>query len=99
MAADLINRSTAAWKPESYRDTYRDRLLDVIKAKGKGKEVRVEETPEPRRPGPRRSTRASVEAAKARAARQARRGRAAPPRSGTAAPRGFAPVRRDSRFI
>jgi DNA end-binding protein Ku len=70
MAADLIDRFTATWKPESYRDTYRDRLLDVIKAKGKGKEVRVEETPEPEAPEDLvEALRASVEAAKKRRSR------------------------------
>ena len=45
-AADLIDRFAGTWKPERYRDTYRDRLLEVIKAKRKGKDVHVEQVPE-----------------------------------------------------
>ncbi len=50
MAADLIDRFTGTWKPGKYRDTYRDRLLEVIKAKRKGKEVQVEQVPERKPP-------------------------------------------------
>jgi DNA end-binding protein Ku len=39
MAAQLIGSFTADWKPERYKDTYRDALCEVIEAKRKGKEV------------------------------------------------------------
>jgi DNA end-binding protein Ku len=67
MAADLIDRFTGTWKPGRYRDTYRDRLLKVIRAKGKGKEVDVEPVPELEPPGDiLEALRESVEAAKKR---------------------------------
>jgi DNA end-binding protein Ku len=39
MAQRLIESWTTTWKPEKYKDTYRDALLDIIKAKRKGKEI------------------------------------------------------------
>jgi DNA end-binding protein Ku len=67
MASDLIDRFTGTWKPGRYRDTYRDRLLKVIRAKGKGKEVHVEPVPEREPPGDiLEALRESVEAAKKR---------------------------------
>jgi DNA end-binding protein Ku len=39
MAQRLIESWTTTWKPEKYEDTYRDALMDVIKAKRKGKEI------------------------------------------------------------
>ena len=39
MAARLIESFTTQWKPEKYKDTYRDELLAVIRAKRKGQEV------------------------------------------------------------
>ena len=80
MAADLIDRFTSNWKPESYTDTYRERLLEVIKAKKKGKEVTVEEVREPDAPEDLfEALRASVEAAKkSRSTSRASRSRRAP---------------------
>jgi DNA end-binding protein Ku len=46
MAAKLIASYTSAWKPEKYKDTYRDELLRLIKAKKAG------QTPEAPAPGP-----------------------------------------------
>ena len=67
MAADLIDRFTGTWKPDRYRDTYRDRLLEVIEAKRKGKDVHVEEVPEREAPDDiLTALRESVEAAKKR---------------------------------
>jgi DNA end-binding protein Ku len=40
MAKRLIESFTGDWKPESYKDTYRDALCEVIEAKRKGKEIR-----------------------------------------------------------
>jgi len=39
MAAELIESWTTEWKPEKYKDTYRDELCAIIKAKSKGKEI------------------------------------------------------------
>jgi len=41
MAARLIDSFTGKWDPKKYKDTYRDELMAVIKAKSKGKEVHV----------------------------------------------------------
>jgi DNA end-binding protein Ku len=47
MATQLIKSMDAAWKPEQYRDTYTDRVNDLIEAKRKGNDVEVaDETPE-----------------------------------------------------
>ncbi len=67
MASDLIDRFTTTWKPDRYGDTYRERLLEVIKAKGKGKELSVEEPEALEAPEDLvEALRASVEAAKKR---------------------------------
>ena len=42
MATQLIDRFSGKWRPEKYEDSYRQRLLEVVKAKRKGKEVHVE---------------------------------------------------------
>ncbi len=39
MAAKLIESWTTEWKPAKYKDTYRDELCAIIKAKRKGKEI------------------------------------------------------------
>jgi DNA end-binding protein Ku len=39
MAGRLIESFTTDWKPEKYKDTYRDELCAIIRAKRKGKEV------------------------------------------------------------
>src|SRR3954469_19322810 len=39
MAIELIDRFSGEWKPEKYKDTYRDALMDVIKRKRKGEKV------------------------------------------------------------
>jgi len=39
MAERLIESFTGEWKPEKYKDTYRDELCAIIKAKRKGKEI------------------------------------------------------------
>jgi DNA end-binding protein Ku len=42
IAEQLIDSMTIAWKPERYEDTYRARVLDLLKRKGQGKEIDVE---------------------------------------------------------
>jgi DNA end-binding protein Ku len=77
MAAQLIAQYSGEFKPEEYRDTYRDALCEIIKAKRRGEEVRVEAEPEAEAPTDLMAAlRASVEAA--------RRGRPASARSGSA---------------
>src|SRR4051812_8883691 len=39
MARQLMDSWTTEWKPEKYKDTYRDELMAVINAKRKGKEI------------------------------------------------------------
>jgi DNA end-binding protein Ku len=46
MAQRLVDSLTTKWEPKKYRDTHRDRLLDVIKRKQKGEEIVVEERPQ-----------------------------------------------------
>jgi DNA end-binding protein Ku len=73
MASELIDRFAGSFEPEKYEDTYRQALLEIIKAKRKGKEIHVE----PRReqeevPDLMAALRASLEARQggARGARQ-----------------------------
>jgi DNA end-binding protein Ku len=42
MAARLIDSFTGKWEPSKYKDTYRNELLAVVKAKQKGKQVHAE---------------------------------------------------------
>jgi DNA end-binding protein Ku len=65
MAEQLIEQYAGEFEPEQYRDTYRDALCEIIKAKRKGEEIRVEAAPEPEPPTDLMAAlRASVEAAK-----------------------------------
>jgi DNA end-binding protein Ku len=64
MAAELIDRFAGPFKPDKYEDTYRERLLEIIEAKRKGKEVHVETRAEEEGPVDlMEALRASVEAA------------------------------------
>jgi DNA end-binding protein Ku len=47
IAERLIDSLTTAWKPERYEDTYRTRVLKLVKDKAKGKEIVVEEETKP----------------------------------------------------
>jgi DNA end-binding protein Ku len=47
VATQLIDAMTGSWKPEEFHDTYRDRVLAMIKAKAKGEEIEVERPEEP----------------------------------------------------
>ncbi|MET1000981.1 MAG: Ku protein [Acidimicrobiia bacterium] len=42
IANQLIDSLTVPWKPAKYEDTYRERVLDLIRRKGKGQEIDVE---------------------------------------------------------
>src|SRR3954451_17200029 len=46
MAVSLVEALTADWDPDNYRDTYRDRVLQLIEAKQAGEVVETKE-PEP----------------------------------------------------
>lgn len=68
MARQLVGMLAGAFEPEAYRDSYRDRVLELIAAKRRG--ARVETPPAPPRRAPRDLTRAlqaSLEGARARA--------------------------------
>lgn len=43
MAEQLIESLTVDWEPEKYRDTYHERVMELIQAKAQGKEVVYEE--------------------------------------------------------
>jgi DNA end-binding protein Ku len=64
MAASLIERFTGKFDPSKYKDTYTDRLLDVIERKRKGETVTVEtpEGPEEEAPDLITALKASIEA-------------------------------------
>jgi DNA end-binding protein Ku len=49
MAAQLVDALTTTFKPGKYRDTYRDRVLKLVKRKAKGEEIDTEAAapPEP----------------------------------------------------
>lgn len=42
-AVDLIQQLKTSWEPERYHDTYRERLLDLIRQKAAGEEVHAEQ--------------------------------------------------------
>jgi DNA end-binding protein Ku len=67
MASELIDRFSGSFDPTKYEDTYRERLLEIIKAKQKGEDVHVEPVKEPEEPDDiLDALRASLEASKAR---------------------------------
>jgi DNA end-binding protein Ku len=45
LAKHLIAALTAEWDPAKFHDTYRDRVMDLIRRKAKGEEIAVEERP------------------------------------------------------
>jgi DNA end-binding protein Ku len=48
MAKALVNSLAAEWNPSKYTDQYRENLMRIIKAKLKGKKVKLEQPSEPR---------------------------------------------------
>jgi DNA end-binding protein Ku len=86
MAATLIDRFKGSFDPKKYKDTYTDRLLDVIKRKRKGEKIHVApEVEETETPDLMEALRASLEA------HGKTRGRGAPSRKSSASRR---PARR-----
>src|SRR5687768_16539913 len=68
IAEQLVDSLSSEWDPAKYEDTYRDRVMDLIKAKAKGEDVVVEEQEEaPKVADLMEALRASVEASKQRA--------------------------------
>jgi DNA end-binding protein Ku len=77
MAEQLIDNFAGDFKPKKYKDTYRDALCEIIRAKRAGKEVhRAPETEEAAPPDLLEALRASIEAAGNGRARRSRRARA-----------------------
>ncbi len=67
MASELIDRFSGNFEPDKYEDTYRERLVEVVEAKRKGKEVHAEAVVEPEEPEDLLAAlRASLEAAGSR---------------------------------
>jgi len=65
MAEQLIESLSAEWDPGKYEDTYRDRVLELIKRKAEGEDIVVEEREEtPQVADLMEALRASVEASK-----------------------------------
>ncbi|PSK91878.1 DNA end-binding protein Ku [Haloactinopolyspora alba] len=46
MAVDLINTMTGSWRPADYRDTYTERVEELIEAKRRGEEVTTSTEPQ-----------------------------------------------------
>jgi DNA end-binding protein Ku len=70
LAEQLIEQYRGEFEPGEYRDTYRDALCEIIKAKRKGEEIHVEKEPQPEAPTDLMAAlRASVEAAQRRGSR------------------------------
>ena len=47
MAKQLIESLSAEFDPSKYKDTYRERVLELIERKAEGKEIAVQPTEEP----------------------------------------------------
>ena len=76
MAEQLIDNFAGDFQPKKYKDTYRDALCEIIRAKRAGKEVhRAPETEEAAPPDLIEALRASIEAAGNGRARRSRRPR------------------------
>lgn len=67
MAEQLIDSLTEPWRPEKYRDSYRERVMELIESKARGEEIVVREEAEPPQVGDlMEALRRSVEETKAR---------------------------------
>jgi DNA end-binding protein Ku len=74
MALQLIEQFRGDFEPGEFRDTYRDALCEIIRAKRKGEPVHAETTPEPEEPTDLMSAlRASLEASRGRRGRSGTR--------------------------
>lgn len=68
MASSLVNAMTAEFKPEQFKDGYRDALKKLIEAKTKGLEIKTPAEPKAAIPDLMSALKASIEAAKKRKA-------------------------------
>ena len=66
MAVSLVENLIAAYRPEQYRDNYREALLEVINAKIEGRETAAAPVPQPKLGDLLEQLKASVEATKKR---------------------------------
>jgi DNA end-binding protein Ku len=67
MAGQIIESLTTDWKPERYSDTYKEKVLEMIKKKAKGEEIVAaeDEAPDEQPADLMAALEASLEAAKA----------------------------------
>jgi DNA end-binding protein Ku len=47
MAKTLVDSLSAAFEPEKFEDSYRERVLALVQAKGRGEEPELPDSPEP----------------------------------------------------
>ena len=88
LATGLIENLAGDWKPSSYKDTYTDALLSVIKRKQKGEEVHAAPEPEQEeQPDLMEALRASMEAVKKTRSESGRSSARKPQRRGSATSR------------
>jgi DNA end-binding protein Ku len=52
MAEQLIASLSSDWEPEKYKDTYRDRVLELIEKKAAGEEIKLQPAPAPPKAAP-----------------------------------------------
>jgi DNA end-binding protein Ku len=65
MAKQLVEQFSGSFEPEKFRDTYRDTLCEIIRAKQRGETVAAPEAPEAEEPVDLMAAlRASIDAAK-----------------------------------
>lgn len=78
MAGKLIDSMTGPWRPEDFRDTYTDRVKDLIEAKQRGREVTVADR------APEATNVIDLMEVLRRSVEQARQGKSRSPSAGTA---------------
>ncbi|MBX5468854.1 MAG: Ku protein [Thermoleophilaceae bacterium] len=91
MGETLVEALVHEWRPEDYADTYRERVLELVRAKAAGETIE----PPPPAPGPAPDLLGALEASLAEARK--RGGGKARPRAKRAAGRGRPPARAGSR--
>jgi DNA end-binding protein Ku len=47
IASQLVESLAAEWDPDRYKDTYRERVIDLVRAKAEGREIVESHVPEP----------------------------------------------------
>ena len=84
IANQLIDSLTVEWKPARYEDTYRERVLDLVRRKGKGQDIEIEAPPEQRGRGRRPGRGAAAQPRRAEVAIRGAEGDEAPGQRETA---------------